>query len=261
MEEYNTVKTCDELRVFIDDLSTWYVRNSRDRFNAGDKDAHKTLKFVLTELSKILAPILPFASENIWQTVYSKKDSVHLTDWPKANLKKIDKRLIEDMKIVREFVSQGLRERDQNKIGLKWPLQIASVSYFKPIDKKLYEIIKTELNVKELEYLLGSGEDPRTELDLKLTPELEAEGYAREVTRQVQAYRKKLGLNKNQKVELYLIVDDEFGKILDSQNAYIKDKTNSKTLKIKNVTTLKETFKSKIDFRIKERNGEIAIVI
>ncbi|MCK5601362.1 isoleucine--tRNA ligase [Candidatus Pacearchaeota archaeon] len=260
MEEYNTVKTCSELRLFIDDLSTWYVRNSRDRFNADDKDARNTLNYVLTELSKIIAPIMPFAAETIWQTIHTKKDSVHLASWPKANVKKINDKLVENMGLVREIVSLGLRSRDQNRVSLKWPLAKVEITSKIKVDTELQEIIMQELNVKKVEIKTESNDELNVKLDLELTPELEQEGYAREVTRQIQAYRKKLGLNKNQKVETYLIVDDKFAKILEYQKRYIKDKTNSKLLKIESVTTFKETFKSKIDFKIKEQSGEIAIV-
>jgi len=261
MEEYNTVKTCGELRNFIDDLSTWYVRNSRDRFNLEDTDAKQTLGFVLNELSKITAPIMPFVAETIWQTIHSKDSSVHLEEWPEFDSKKIDKELMENMQAVREIVSQGLRERDQNKTSLKWPLSKVEIISKVNINSDLQEIIKKELNVKEIISNSCDNSELEVKLDFNTTPELEAEGYAREIVRQVQSYRKKLGLNKDQKVQTFLIVDDEFKKILEKQEEQIQEKTNSQSLEFRNVTTYKETFKSKTDFRIKERSGEIAIVI
>ena len=90
------------------------------------------------------------------------------------------------------------------------------------------------------------------------TPELEAEGYARELSRKIQAFRKKLGLDKKDLVETIIITDDKFKKILEKQGEFdLKSKTNSKTFEI--VTTNKERFKNKCEFKIKDKKGEIAI--
>ena len=91
-----------------------------------------------------------------------------------------------------------------------------------------------------------------------MTPELEAEGYARELSRQIQAFRKKLGLKKENKVETYIITDDKFAKILSAQKALLKERTNSKKLEF--VTTGKERFKNIIGFTIKDKKGDIAVV-
>ncbi len=260
LKEYNTIKACNELRVFIDDLSTWYVRLNRDRFNEGDEKGVLVLKEVLDKLSKICAPIMPFISESIFQTLYSEKDSVHLEDWPKFSNKKIDGDLMAQMELVREIVSLGLRQRDQNKVGLKWPLSKVKV-FAKGSEnlEKFSELVKTELNVKEIKFEspVSKGTELKVEMDFNLTPELEAEGYAREVSRQVQSFRKNLGLNKNDEIELQLIVDEEFKKMLDSQKEYIKERTNAKKLDV--VTEDKETFKKKKEFKVKERRGIIGV--
>ncbi len=259
MKSYNTIKSCEELRKFIDDLSTWYVRLNRDRFNEEDKLAPKILKEVLEKLSKLLAPIIPFVSEKIYQTIYSKKDSVHLENWPKFDKKKIDKKLIEDMEEVRKIVSLGLAERDREKIGLKWPLGNAKIKCDIELKKNLQEIIARQLNVKKIE--IKKGNVISVKLDTKLTPELEAEGYAREMSRQVQSFRKKLGLEKKNKIKLFIITDDKFKNILENQKNFIKNRTNAETIEILgNVTTGKERFKNKIEFKIRDKRGEIAII-
>jgi isoleucyl-tRNA synthetase len=250
MESYNTIKVCGELRHFIDDLSTWYVRLNRERFNEGDKIAPLVLKKVLGDLSKLIAPIIPFVAEEIYKNM-NKKESVHLRDWPKFT-QKVNSKIIENMNDVRAIVSAGLRLRDREKIGLKWPLSKATINM--ELNDNLLEIIKSELNVKAIEF---SSKVQDIELDTKLTPELEAEGYAREMSRQIQAFRKKLGLNKKNKVETIILVDEEFKKVLDSQKEFIKERTNSKNIEF--VTTGKENFKNKTDFKIKERRGEISI--
>ena len=120
LENYNTIKACEEIKKFVEDLSTWYVRVNRDRFG-GDKTARQTLKYVLNEFAKAIAPILPFVSEKIYQSLNGEKKSVHLEDYPKFSEKEIDKKILLKMSIAREIVSIGLRERDKVGIGLKWP--------------------------------------------------------------------------------------------------------------------------------------------
>jgi isoleucyl-tRNA synthetase len=70
---------------FINELSTWYLRRSRDRFKAGDQEGVNVLGFVLIELSKIMAPFLPFTAEDIYRQVSDQLESVHLEAWPKVN--------------------------------------------------------------------------------------------------------------------------------------------------------------------------------
>ncbi len=260
MKKYNTIKSCVAIRNFVEDLSTWYVKLNRDRFNDEDKDAIGTLGFVLSEFSKVIAPIMPFISEKIYQTVYNEKDSVHLTSWPKYEDKKVDLKLNEEMDKVREIVSLGLRERDKVQIGLKWPLAKAKIlgGEFK-LNEEMQEIICVQLNVKKLEFKKGASDkkEVNVELDTKITIELEAEGYGRELSRIIQSFRKELGLNKSDEVETIVVTDGEFKKILETQREQIKNKTNSKEMKI--ITTSKETFKNKTDFKIKDKKGVLAI--
>ena len=258
MNLYNTIKACEDFRKFIDDLSTWYVRVNRDRFNEEDKLAPLVLKEVLEKLSELIAPIIPFVSEKIYQTVYSEKDSVHLTNWPKFDKKKISKKIIEDMEKAREIVSLGLAERDKKKVGLKWPLASATIYSSKKFNKEILEIISNQLNVKEL--ILKDEEETKVEIYSQLTPELEAEGYAREISRQVQAFRKKLGLNKKDSIELIIVTNQDFKEILERQKEFIEERTNSKRLEIlENVTTGKERFKNKSEFKIKDKKGDLFI--
>jgi len=90
-----------------------------------------------------------------------------------------------------------------------------------------------------------------------MTPELEAEGYARELSRQIQSFRKILACKKKDKVETSIIVDDEFKKVLEKQKKFIKERTNSKKLEF--VTTGKERFKNRTDFKIKDKKGFVNI--
>jgi isoleucyl-tRNA synthetase len=198
LKDYSTIKACTEVRSFIEDLSTWYVRLNRDRFNSGDQNVVSVLKYVLDRFSKLIAPIMPFISEKIYMNINSK-ESVHLQDWPTFDEKKVDKKLIDEMAKVREIVSSGLKFRDQNHVGLKWPLAEAKIISDGIVSKEMKEIILSELNVKKVSF--SKGEELSVELDLEKTPELESEGFARELSRKVQAGRKKAGLIKEDEIK------------------------------------------------------------
>jgi isoleucyl-tRNA synthetase len=232
------------------------VRNSRDRFNDNDVKARKTLRYVLEKLTRVLAPILPFASEKIYQDINGKDKSVHLESWPEFNKNFLANDLERDMELTREIVSNGLRQRDQNKMGLKWPLQSVSVSYNKELNKELQEIIKQELNVKDIDYNIGNNEEVNVELNFNLTPELEAEGYARELSRKVQAKRKKLGLNKEDSIKLR-IYSDKLKDILSSQIDFLKERTGSSLAEF--IDDEKDSFENKEEFKIKEFSGIFSI--
>lgn len=259
-EEYNTVKIANEIREFVDGLSTWYIRVNRDRFDSQDKKAINTLGFVLENFSKAIAPLLPFVSEKIYQT-FDKKSSVHLQDYPKI-IKNKDVVLLKRMELIRDVVSKGLAQRDKIQIGLKWPLARATIVGKDYKFKKEEEgIILDQLNVKYLLFRKNNASEKDNEfgveLDTKITSELEEEGYARELSRKIQAFRKDLNLNKKDKVKTVIVVDKMFKGMLEKQKEIIKERTNSKSLEI--VTTPKETFKNKIDFRIKDKKGIVAV--
>lgn len=260
-EKYDTISACSEIKKFIDDLSTWYVRRSRDRFNEKDKNATRTLAWVLQECSKVIAPLMPIVAENVYHDVVSEKDSVHLQDWPKYEDKLIDEKIEKNMEVTREIISLALKERDIAKISLKQPLAKLEVHNAK-IEKEYVDLIKEEINVKKVE-TKKDGEKISVKLDTEITPELESEGYAREMSRAVQAYRKELGLKKENEIELFISCDAELKKMLEKNKEMLLQRTNSVGVEIfsENVTTSKERFKKNIEFKIKDKSGLIVIVV
>ena len=259
-EDYDNLKYPEAIqkleRFLVEDLSRTYIRIIRDRAD----EAKSILEKIIVDILKLLAPITPFITEHLWQDLKKKKvvkeESIHLSSWPKADKKKINVGLEKRMENILRIIEMGLAERDKAKIGLRWPLAKASISCDKGLDKDLQEIIKSQLNIKKVE--LKKAEQITVNLDTKLTPELESEGYAREMSRQVQAFRKKLGLEKKDRVELIISTDEKFKKTLESQKNFIKERTNSRRLEI--VTTGKERFKNKVDFKIKDKRGNIEII-
>jgi len=244
-------------KFIIDDLSKTYIQIIREREN----ETFEILNKIRNSLLVVMSPIIPFITEKIWQELRKKRivkeESVHLSSWPKADKKKIDKKLELKFDIALKIIEKGLAARDKAKIGLRWPLERATISCDGKLDKELLEIILRQLNVKKIEQ--KKAKEISVKLDTKITPELEAEGYAREMSRKVQAFRKKLGLKKKDRIELFIITDDKFKKTLEKNKSFIQDRTNSKTINI--VTTDKEKFKNKINFVIKDKRGKIAIII
>ena len=266
---------------WLNDLSRGYIQMVRNRLADGEEGTKYVLKEVYLTLLKLASPMIPFSTEKIWQSLREKKivkeESVHLCDWPKADRNKVNKKLEQDFENILKIIESGLAERDKEKIGLKWPLAEAEVRCNFVIGKSLYGIIEKQLNIKKLKF---SKEEQKTtmslansplksqikgisvSLDTQITYELEAEGYAREMARQVQAFRKELGLQKENKIELFIFSDEELKKMLEKFRKFLMERTNSVKLEIfsENVTTNKERFKKNTSFRIKDKKGEIAIV-
>lgn len=202
IDAYNLIVPVRTIKDFIDDLSTWYLRRSRERIKEGDKEAKQTLYFVLKTLAKLLAPFAPFSAEDIWQRLKNEGDveSVHLTEWPEGG--KVSPDIIENMKILREIVSLGLKERQVKNVPVRQPL--ASITLKEKLESEYEEILKDELNVKEVRY---HAHEENIILDFNITPELKTEGQYRELLRAVQEKRKEMGLQPSDSVVLVLPED------------------------------------------------------
>jgi len=240
------------------DLSRKYIQFTRERNNNGE--VFKIIFEVLFNVLKMLSITCPYIIEELYQKLKQKyklkEESIHEFSWPKPDKKRIDKKLEKDFENMLKIIEAGLAERDNSKIGLRWPLANAVISSPYSLNKELQEIISRQLNIKSIK--LKKAKEICVKLDSKISPELEAEGYARELSRQVQAFRKKLGLNKKDKIKLFIITDDKFKKTLEKQTKLLKERTHSKKLEI--VTTHKERFKNKVNFKIKDKRGKIAII-
>lgn len=208
LENYNTVKASRPIKDFINEFSTWFVRRSRERVKGSDeKDkqfALATMKYAFTKLSKIIAPFMPFIAEDIYRKIGGEKESVHLEEWPKGiesqNLKA--EGLIEEMEEIRKIVSLGLEARAKSNIKVRQPLKKLKVKSYKvhKAEKGLIELIKDELNVKEI--IFDDKISDEVELDAEITPELKEEGRLRDLIREIQDLRKKSGLTPGEKIVL-----------------------------------------------------------
>jgi isoleucyl-tRNA synthetase len=202
LDNYEVYRVMADVEKFIDNLSNWYVRRSRRRFwkseNDQDKDeAYKTLHTCLVDLMKIISPMIPFLTEEIYKNL-TDKDSIHLEDWPKADKKLINEKLNEEMNRTREISTLGLSLRAENSIKVRQPLSELMIKG-NELAGELVDILKDEINVKKITFAekLPEGENWKVAediaLDIELTEELEKEGLTREVVRRIQQLRKKAG--------------------------------------------------------------------
>ncbi len=234
---------------FIEDLSLWYIRRSRQRFQNPESEeerekAASVLYYVLLNLAKLIAPMLPFLAEEVYQKLKADKmpSSIHLYDWPKAEKKAIDEKLEEQMAQVRNIVSLALAKRTELGLRVRQPLaslKINEKNVTKSHDREktlqiknepeLLTLIKEEVNVKNIVFDEKVKEE--VELDIKLTPELKEEGYVREIIRHIQDLRKKAGLIPRDRVIIYYASSEELNKLIAKNKKQIIEQTKSKLAK------------------------------
>ncbi len=285
MDSYDLFAACGTIRNFLDVLTNWYIRRSRDRFWSGDQDAIDTLHTVLDNLTKIAAPLLPLITDEISRGLNGGESSVHLTDWPTSEALPRDAALVTAMDMVRDVCSSALSVRKAHGRRVRLPLQTLTVA--SPDSASLgdfLDIIRDEVNVRDValtsdvasvasyelqvvpavvgprlgkntqrvigavkkgeweqrgdvivvageelqpgEYALklvttaGTASSPLSGgagvvlLDTDVTPELEAEGTARDVIRAVQQARRDANLNVSDRITLVLSVDDPIAAVL-----------------------------------------------
>ena len=202
-KKYELDKAVRPLTDFIDDLSVWYLRRSRERLkgdDAADRDrALATLRYTLRTLALVMAPVMPFYAEYLWQAVQAEGDaeSVHLGAWPEGG--RVDEEAVTAMAATREVVTAALEAR--TKAGMKVRQPIMSVSGPEIADEYA-AIVLDELNAKS--YLIAEV----IAVDAALTPELIAEGAVRELMRAVQGRRKTEGLAPSDAVTLTIATDE-----------------------------------------------------
>jgi isoleucyl-tRNA synthetase len=221
LDKYDVVSAARLFLDFADDLSNWYVRRSRDRFKNSDKEASKTLYYVLLKLSLLLAPFTPFFAEELYKELKGKKESVHLEDYSQPDKKLMDDKLEEQMAKTREIAALGLAKRAEAGIKVRQPLASLQIPITKKqLPKELLGLIKEEVNVKEVSF----GKELK--LDTKITKELEEEGKDREWVRNVNSERKKMGLTPND-----VVVVETTEKVFDIEKA--KKEVKAKDIIIK----------------------------
>jgi isoleucyl-tRNA synthetase len=207
LQRFDAMSASRALESFIvNDVSTWYVRRSRDRVgptvdSSEDKVAfYATLHTVLITTLKIGAPFLPFLTDAMYRNL-SHGESVHLSDWPEAGVR--DENLEQDMTLVRKVVEVSHAAREQHGLKLKQPLAGLTYAAEREVPAELALLIGAESNVLRVEFDRKSSE-VTVNLDTNITDELRDMGSARLLVRAIQAERKKAGVRLDEKVAVTL---------------------------------------------------------
>ena len=225
MDKYELDRAVRPLSLFVDDLSTWYLQNSRERLkgktsseenDADSVSARETLRYVLREFSKIIAPFVPFVAEETYQKVKDNKgkESVHLEEWSRVETLEGDP-ILSLMNETRKIVSLGLEARAKGSLKVRQPLKKITLKmeakplFAVPVGKEFLALIAERVNVKEVAFDKIEGE---VLLDAEITPELKEEGILREFIRNVQELRKKEELNPADRERTLLVSTDDIGK-------------------------------------------------
>jgi isoleucyl-tRNA synthetase len=246
MEKYRLDRAARPITELLDDISNWYVRRSRRRFWKAEDDtdknqAYATLHYVILRTCQLLSPFSPFLPDYIWREIVqgtNLPESVHLSDWP--SVKEPDSasaKVLEDMKLARSYIVEGLAQRAAAGIKVRQPLSSVEVP---AVPEKFKNIIAEELNVKEVRSIAKSS----INLDTNVTAELKEEGIARELVRVVQNARKNAGFNVEDRIKTQIRSDsldiiaaaEKFKDLINTETLTVADLENepeySETVKI-----------------------------
>ncbi|HET9139368.1 class I tRNA ligase family protein, partial [Actinophytocola sp.] len=296
LDGYDVPGACAIMREFLEVLTNWYVRRSRDRFWAGDADAIDTLHTVLEVVSRVGAPLLPLTTEAVWRGLTGER-SVHLADWPGAGDLPADDALVSGMDRVRQVCSAALSLRKSAKLRVRLPLaKLVVAAEDAPVLDPFVPLVADEVNVKAVELttevaehghfelvvnaraagprlggdvqkviravkagewttgadgtvsaagitllpgeyerrLVATDRGATTELpggsglvvlDTEVTPELAAEGLARDLIRVVQQARRAAGLDVSDRITLTVDAPDEVVAAARTHEAFLASET------------------------------------
>jgi isoleucyl-tRNA synthetase len=254
--DYDPTSAGRKVETFVDELSNWYVRRSRRRFWKSQSDADKlaaytTLYDCLVTLSKLLAPFIPFIAEEMYRNLVCSVDhkaveSVHLTDFPVSDRTQIDTGLVEATRLAMTVCSLGRAARAKAGIKVRQPLskalvKVRSAGEKRALQRLTYQVLD-EVNVKEVEFCEGEAVNDKpgyvsaaegdywVAVATELSPELEAEGIAREVVRRLQTMRRSAGLDIADHIVTYYNGGDSIQMVMTNFADYIKQETLSRDL-------------------------------
>jgi isoleucyl-tRNA synthetase len=241
LNSYDIVSAARNIEDFvIEDLSQWYIRRSRRRFQKPknkkeSEEASFVLNYVLLNLARLTAPFIPFLSEEMYRQLDNKK-SVHLEDWPKIEKKMINMRLEEEMRERREIVSEALAKRSELGIKIRQPL--AAVDLREPRSFKAMgitdttSVISEEINVEAINFKKGLKE---VKYDTEITPELKSKWIIRELIRHIQEMRKQAGFKPKDKILVQFYGSKELIEVFNKNKKFLL-----KEAKVKEVQFMKD---------------------
>ncbi|MCD4739677.1 isoleucine--tRNA ligase [archaeon] len=236
---YKAVEAIEEF--MLNDFSRWYIKLVRDRtwptYTGKDKaSASATMRYVTKRLLLLLAPVIPFTTEDANQKLF-KRESIHLQEWPEPE--HINKTLEQQMEEAKHITELCLTARQEAKIKLRWPLREMIVHGPENIGKtvkKLSKLLEKTCNVKKVSFKkknIKPDVGVVIELNTKMDDELLTEALASELTRTVQQMRKKQGLKVENKIILCLNSDNKTNALLIKAKPLIVKKVNAVQYEIK----------------------------
>jgi len=219
MDSYHLTESAREVASLIDDLSNWYIRRSRRKLQKPETKEEKeefTTVFYhcLVKIVKMIAPFSPFISDYLYRELTGEK-SVHLADYPEAEEGLVDKKLEEEMKLARKMSQNALGKRAEAGIKVRQPLSELIID--KNLSEEVKEVLKKEVNVKKI------TQGDKLKLVTEITPDLEKEGFMREIVRRVQHLRKKADLTPDQSINLFY--KGKKAELLKEEEDYFKKET------------------------------------
>jgi len=256
LDEYDPTGAGRKIEEFVDNLSNWYVRRSRRRFWKSENDtdkqsAYTTLYQCLITLAKLLAPLTPFVAEELYQNLVrpfdkSATESIHLADYPQADLSQVDERLAASIRLVMNISSMGRAARAKANIKVRQPLarvlvKVRAEAERENLERMASQILE-ELNVKGLSvvdslFVEKHPDWPVVEegglmvmVDTDISQELADEGLVRELVHRLQTLRKQAGFDIADYIETYYEGGPEVQRVMGEHAQYIKQETLSRKL-------------------------------
>ncbi len=279
MENYDPTNAGRRIQEFVDRLSNWYVRRSRRRFWRPARESHEegdadklsgyvTLYTCLVTVAKLMAPLAPFVSEEIYQNLVCSvdpeaPDSVHLADFPVADVSLVDQELMEATRLAMRISSMGRAARSKSGLKVRQPLASAAIRTRAASERAFVAQVRPqildELNIKDIEILDDdsplyrqaqeqAGGEPETTVAVghytasleagymvavngEITPELAEEGLAREVVHRIQGLRRAANFEVTDHIETWYDAPDELAQVMQGNfSAYISEETLSERL-------------------------------
>ncbi len=249
LDDYDPAAVPRAVESFVDDLSLWYVRRSRRRFwkSAHDTDklaAYHTLYSCLETLIRLIAPIMPFLTEEMYQNLVrswnsAAVESVHLCPYPEPDEKLINPALEEEVKLIQTVVSLGRAAREKARLKVRQPLSSCIIRLSHPEEQEIFlrhaDDIKEELNVRELlftdanlfpaDFVVAEQGERIVGVNTKLTRQLENEGLARELVHRVQNLRKQAGFDVTDRIFLHCTASPRLTEAIEEFKDYISRET------------------------------------
>lgn len=276
MDKYYIQQATAQLKPLIDDISTWYIRRSRDRFVAGDADALNTLFKAIYYTVRLSAPFMPFTAEHVYQQIKTglpkdmQLESIHLDYLNSFDTVTVQEaELLDRMKLVRDLTSASLSIRDEKALPLKQPLGALEVVTAEKLSPEFLELIQNEVNVLGVEqvdlvesftsgYELKTLENGSVALNIELTPDLIAKGTARELMRAIQVARKSTGFEMGEKASATIYAaQEELIAMLKPEANSIKEQTSLSDIKFEFAADLAGI----ADEPVKLKQGTYSVVV